>query len=1266
MPTANQVDILIKATNDLAALTQAKAAFNDFFNTVKLGVGINVGGQIAHGIEEIPRAFRDAIAEGIHFNAMIETSALGIAAALTVGYKDFHKALAASGPVMDLLRQKSHDLGLSYEHLIETFSETSAAMSRGGVNGLEQQVNLTVRLTKALAALGITGAQAAKDTRDIFAGRANQTLAAPILGLDDASLKQAIASGGLYDLLMKKLEAFGQAGTLAADSFTRSKQRLSDDLTVLEAKASEPIFEALKVSFHELDLELNKPEVALAFKNLAADITKAVQEGTKLTALLIEHADVVARVGVAASVAATAFSALVGIRLAGFAFAGAGVQMLEFTATARAAINTLPVLAAEFEGASVAATALGRSMATLTTLAGVFAAATAGWQLGTWIDQLRIAGQTVDQFDQKLLLGTAGIFQEVKAAILKIAVEIKAGSKTLFDETLQTFAEFERRASEILNRVSPVKIPTAGFDKLIAELKADELKTAQQKSDAIAAIEAEKVKQIEFLRQVAQQLESEIAQDQRAATAVPLPATPPRALPEDPPRLGPEGNAKESIKEINRLLGEEGRLLRSIRDDQQLVSDNPFAGVEEKQARLHVLYQQELEDVQKVSAVLQAYIALHQGDTDPAEVAKLEELKLKLHEAAIAVEELRFKIDTSTPTGEFQASMVAWVNSFGTAAQQAAGVITSTLNVAISQTAKLLTDAIFRTGDWKAALIAVGEAGVQAIIKMVLQWVISRTVMSILNAVFGKADATAAQKQAGAAAKAWSAAAVSASIATEGVAAGTGTIAYIAGLASGVAAAGAVAGGGAALGLKKGGFTGSGSDDEPSGHFTHRNEYVHDAQTVRNHGIEALAALARGQAHIVPKYASGGRVSDDGFQIEGEPRWLPGNTGRGGSYVSGTPSVPLPPDFFGPQVQIGHGGGVQPGGPQVEIGRGGGTFAWGGPTVEIGRGGAAVDSNDFIPDNDPNRVVVRGSATGYNASLQTPFGFATPNNYAIGETIPTNGQPWIYGGRDAPIGSIVGVDAHGQTIIQGASGARFVGTPSANTRLSGAAYDAASRAQDLALMASQADGGAANFTGNTGDEGHNIFGRGSRVHGFIEPGDDTITTLLGGIETVFGNPYVHPGPSSTADVLQGSGLSRGQFNALWLQANVGHHAEGGRMPGAPSRVDSILAMLANGEHVIKADDTAGIDQLLGRDFLEDPFRNLQLLINRPRFAEGGRAGGGGGASFADSAGGRPVIINHAFFTDMREAMQWLEDSEGEKWFVNMAQRTAHQTGLATW
>ena len=308
-------------------------------------------------------------------------------------------------------------------------------------------------------------------------------------------------------------------------------------------------------------------------------------------------------------------------------------------------------------------------------------------------------------------------------------------------------------------------------------------------------------------------------------------------------------------------------LIDQLRDDQKIISDNPFFGADTKQSALHSSFLTEQQDL--INAIGKTKSALDQamGSGSTEEVARLRQELQKLMTDYV---ELEYKIQTSTFSGALRGELTQWVNSFGTAAHQVAGVITGTLNTAIRGTSQALTGLIFGTETWKQAFSSAVQSIVGDIIQIGLQFAVTRLFMSVVNTVFGATDASAATASAAPVAAAWSAAATSASIATYGLADTVGVAAYIAGLAAGKTAAIASAG----AGFKEGGFTGHTAEDQIAG-VVHGKEYVFTAEETEKLGVPFLHSLAAA-AGVRAKFGY-----QDGGYVYMPPPEFPPATGAG-------------------------------------------------------------------------------------------------------------------------------------------------------------------------------------------------------------------------------------------------------------------------------------------------------------------------------------------------------------------------------------------------
>lgn len=292
-------------------------------------------------------------------------------------------------------------------------------------------------------------------------------------------------------------------------------------------------------------------------------------------------------------------------------------------------------------------------------------------------------------------------------------------------------------------------------------------------------------------------------------------------------------------RDIVAFLTEENALLQKNRLEQQLVEQNPQLSLDQKNSKMAGLMTQEIAQLNAKIAEGKAKIA---GTVlDPATLARAN--------AAIATTEGRVallgqRLQTTGFTGQFRASLVAWMNSLGTTAQQIAGLITNTLGSAINGVSGAITGLIFHTQSLGQAALQMGQQFVQSLINVGLQMVAQKLLGTALTAA-----TTTEQVSAGATIAAANApAAAATAIASYGSSAVIGTIAAAAAIAAIIAA---IAGG-----FESGGYTG-GREGQPAG-VVHGEEFVMSAPAVRRIGVANLEAMHSNLSR--PGYASGGFV----------------------------------------------------------------------------------------------------------------------------------------------------------------------------------------------------------------------------------------------------------------------------------------------------------------------------------------------------------------------------------------------------------------------
>jgi hypothetical protein len=800
---------------------------------------------------------------------------------------------------------------------------------------------------------------------------------------------------------------------------------------------------------------------------------------------------------------------------------------------------------------------------------------------------------------------------------------------------------------------------------------------------------------------------------------------------------------REQRQQINASLREQETLLEKIRQQQQLINANPFLSADQKQKLSFLSMTAELAELSH--AIEKTKQDITGSALDPA---LHERLQRQLQKDNFAFDQLKIKIKSTTFGGQIGAELIQWVNSLGTTAHQVASIITNVLGAAIDGISQGISGLIVGTQTWEQAWNSAVSSVIAGIVRVVVQYIASQIAMFVIRQIFGQQESGLASKAAGAAAAKWAPAAISASIASEGAAAGYGTAAYLAALAVGEAAAVAAS---SASGFKRGGYTGDGSVDEYAGP-AHKKEFVFDASATRSHGIENLELARRGQASIIPHFGTGGRIYENTPRYTFGPRGFRGDFDaptadtdfynrnlithfRGGQYFpdagqyGGPATLPTDPGGIEPPILIGpdqdaptH---FSSDGPIVEVPRLTFTPVFddppGQPTVKVTNwnltGSAPYwhqPSSGYLPaqsyyhlpgtppwdygadPSSPGWVRVPGapgvfeqsaftndwtwnSSRGLyerfeSGSLLTSSGFIDP---ATGLTMPPPSS-----------GSVSSPSSPGGETVGGAGITSPRGPRGFGISWGGGIYNTPMDATTSAFLLAGGYGGNPNFTGSTSDAGHDIFPLSGKYLGQID--------AEGGISRVL-NPSLIPGmlpyrmPSQAeawALDLTHADPASAKRNNDWIVAHnqdiyahnaavlaawkakqgnsswgpwgnpsaevIPHGADGLRIPGPPSRSDTIPAWLSTGEEVVPADTTALLDRKFGRDWAHN-LANMRFDIERPHFASGGRANSSSSAPSSAAVSGGDVHVY--IFDDFRKAQKAFHESpEGRKIFKTYQRR----------
>jgi hypothetical protein len=200
----------------------------------------------AWAVREALSGMRSIITTGVEFNALMETSRLGIAALvsgfgeirdmngrLLTGVEQWNAANRIALRIQKDLRLAALQTSAEYGDMLRALQEGVGPAIRAGFDPA-QIVKFTQAVTQAAAAMGLPFNQLGQEIRGIMEGdqnaRVSRISAQLFSGMDNvpAKLAELQKSGELFEFLMVKLEAFKRAGEEAANTFSGALSNLKD------------------------------------------------------------------------------------------------------------------------------------------------------------------------------------------------------------------------------------------------------------------------------------------------------------------------------------------------------------------------------------------------------------------------------------------------------------------------------------------------------------------------------------------------------------------------------------------------------------------------------------------------------------------------------------------------------------------------------------------------------------------------------------------------------------------------------------------------------------------------------------------------------------------------------------------------------------------------------------------------------------------------------------------------------------------------------
>lgn len=646
-------------------LKRLVGAADELLNTLKLGVGIDLGGKIVDFAAALPAAIADATARGIEFNSTVENARLGIATIAKQfnpdSFPTVGSAFGLATTVIEQLKKAATESPASLQDLAQALSATAGAALQAGIP-LEKQAQTLVLVSNATAGLGIAREQLAQEYKAILTGEINNDAQlAKTLGITREMVEVQKGQGKLLDFLTNKLGAFGEAGALASKTYSGALSNLGDTIDQVLGDASTPVFDTLRKSYLDLSDELKKPEVADSLRAAGFEVAHLVEDGAALTKFALENADALlaltrGTVAFAAAVAAVKLSQLV-LGLYAKVAASRAATVATTAETAAIVANTEANVAnAAAKGAAGTAGSGAGLAGRVAGVAGPLAVAVAvGTALNAVIRQTaadtdaaaKHAGDIGESFDRargsagslvgaardettytakraELEKSIADLKAEVKRNTFEVPTDAFGGTQTVVNSAGQVAAQFlqeQQKNLELLDKikagqidVSNIKVKDIGLQRAINDLTSEQ---AKQASALAAALNARRLADAPLTEQA--QVYADTLERQVAGAKERL-----GLLGVDPKSLASIGTANGLFELGNSLRGtaklkalEEATALALVEDKQRAINK----AIQDGNALVVKNFQDRIADATKRQADAAAILARGDRSTPEADAA---------------------------------------------------------------------------------------------------------------------------------------------------------------------------------------------------------------------------------------------------------------------------------------------------------------------------------------------------------------------------------------------------------------------------------------------------------------------------------------------------------------------------------------------------------------------------------------------------------------------------------------------------------------------
>jgi len=307
-----QATLSLYSTPFESALAQAGSKLDAFGAKMASAFGSNVTAKIAavtagvFGVTSALSVMQGALSGGVQLNSSLEQTRLALATLLGQfegdRFGDFNSRAREAGNILELLREKGRYAEATFANLADTLQMTAGTFFSEGIKGAEQQADMIVAVSQALAAYGGDQASLTSEVTSLLRGQVRAwDRVARGAGITAEELKKAKDEGQLFQYVMGKLSPVIADAEQGMGTFASVVTMNREELDNLRTQLAAPMFEGLKEGLQSVNESLSSEEFANSIKEISYQLALVVDAGVKMVASLIRSLPALIEMGKAAS-----------------------------------------------------------------------------------------------------------------------------------------------------------------------------------------------------------------------------------------------------------------------------------------------------------------------------------------------------------------------------------------------------------------------------------------------------------------------------------------------------------------------------------------------------------------------------------------------------------------------------------------------------------------------------------------------------------------------------------------------------------------------------------------------------------------------------------------------------------------------------------------------------------------------------------------------------------------------------------------------------